>query len=150
MQRRLEEIVELLPDHFGHVDARRVVCFRSVGSKARIYARIWSLPRIFQMALGVEAHYAVEVVEAFDRRPVDDQDRTLVHELMHIPKTFSGALVPHACFGRNIDCRSVETIWRVLDGRRRARSEAAAVRWGAGEGLLRPDPGPERRTGAGL
>lgn len=122
VQARLEEIVRLLPERFAHVDVRRVVCFRSAGSTARIYARIWALPRIFQIALGVEAHYAVEVVEAFDRQGDDDQVRTLLHELMHVPKTFSGALVPHRCFGRNIDCGSVEVLFRELQGARALRA----------------------------
>lgn len=104
VQARLETIVRLLPDDFPHVDVRRVICYRSRGSTARIYARIWSLPSIFSHALGVEPHYVIEVVEAFDRANVDDQDKTLLHELMHIPKTFSGALVPHKCFGKTIDC----------------------------------------------
>lgn len=118
VQRDLEEIVRTLPDVFPHVDTNRVVCFRSVGATARIYARIWSLPRIWQMALGVQAHYAIEVVEAYDRQKLDDRLRTLIHELMHIPKTFSGNLVPHKCFGKNIDCDSVE-VWFELYQRRR-------------------------------
>jgi predicted metallopeptidase len=31
---------------------------------------------------------------------------------MHIPKTFSGALVPHKCFGKRIDKKSVENIYK--------------------------------------
>jgi len=131
VQARLEDIVRRLPDRFAHVDVRRVVCFRSRGATARIYARIWALPRIFQIALGVEAHYAVEVVEAFDRRDGAEQDRTLVHELMHIPKTFSGALVPHRCFGRNIDCSSVEMLYQELVRRRGSEKEPSP-----------PSPGP--------
>ncbi|HWG90949.1 MAG TPA: putative metallopeptidase, partial [Candidatus Thermoplasmatota archaeon] len=112
VQRDIEEIVAILPDQFPHVDPQRVVCFRSVGATARIYARIWSLPKIWQMALGVPAHYAIEVVEAYDKQSRDDKLRTLIHELMHIPKTFSGALVPHHCFGKNIDCDSVEVFFK--------------------------------------
>ena len=105
VQADLEEIVRLLPDEFPHVDTRRVVCYRSRGSTARIYARIWSLPGIWQAALGVEAHYVIEVVERYDRATREEKEKTLLHELLHIPKTFSGALVPHKCFGRNIDCK---------------------------------------------
>lgn len=120
MQARLEEMVHLLPDEFAHVDVRRVVCYRSRGSKARIYARIWSLPSIFAHALGVEPHYVIEVVEAFDRASREDQERTLLHELLHIPKTFSGALVPHRCFGKAIDCaREGELHEKLTHARRR-------------------------------
>ena len=94
----------MLPDDFAHVDVRRVICYRSRGSTARIYARIWSLPSIFSHALGVEPHYVIEVVELYDRVDKDQREKTLIHELLHIPKTFSGALVPHKCFGKKIDC----------------------------------------------
>lgn len=104
VQSDLEEIVRLLPDEFAHVDTRRVICYRSRGSTARIYARIWSLPGIFSHALGVEPHYVIEVVERYDRSPREEKEKTLIHELLHIPKTFSGALVPHNCFGKTIGC----------------------------------------------
>jgi predicted metallopeptidase len=119
VQALLEEIVRLMPDEFGHVDARRVLCYRSRGSVARIYARIWSLPGIWQAALGVEAHYVVEVVERFDRASRDERERTILHELMHVPKTFSGALVPHKCFGKSIDCRREGELHAKLQAARR-------------------------------
>lgn len=131
VQEMLEAIVRHLPDDFAHVDVRRVVCYRSRGSTARIYARIWSLPGIWQAALGVEAHYVIEVVERFDREPVEEKEKTLLHELMHIPKTFSGALVPHKCFGKSIDCRSVDVLHRRLVAARgieaRARARASTL-----------------------
>lgn len=80
----------------GHIKAKHIVCFRSTGASSRARARIWSLPRIWQMALGVEAHYCLEVLaQYFDHLSPDDQERVLIHELLHIPKNFSGALVPH-------------------------------------------------------
>lgn len=114
VQRDLEEIVRHLPDDFAHVDVRRVICFRSRGSTARIYARIWSLPGIWQAALGVEAHYVIEVVERYDKLPREEQEKTILHELMHIPKTFSGALVPHNCFGKKINCEAEDRLHRKL------------------------------------
>lgn len=124
VQDMLEEIVSRLPDDFAHVDVRRVVCYRSRGSTARIYARIWALPGIWQHALGVQAHYVVEVVERFDREPLVEREKTLLHELMHIPKTFSGNLVPHKCFGRNIDCHSVDKLHVRLVAARTAAQRA--------------------------
>ena len=79
-----------------HIRPAHLICFRSTGSTGRATARIWSLPKIWQMALSVEAHYCIEVIsEKFDSLSTDDQDRTLIHELLHIPQNFSGALVPH-------------------------------------------------------
>ena len=112
IQKRINKIVDILD--LTHMKPQNVICMRSYKSKARAYARIWSLPRIWQKALGVDAHYILEVLsERFDKQSSQDQDRTLIHELMHIPKTFSGALVPHTCFGKKIDRRSVEKLYLV-------------------------------------
>ncbi len=82
--------------NLSYIKSDNIVCFRSMGATSRAQARIWSLPRIWQMALGVEAHYCLEVLsEKFDRLSLDDQEKVLIHELLHIPKNFSGALVPH-------------------------------------------------------
>ena len=92
--KRIKFLVKSLS--FGYISAAHLICFRSTGSTGRARARIWSLPKIWQMALSVEAHYCIEVIsEKFDNLSLDDQERTLIHELLHIPKNFSGALVPH-------------------------------------------------------
>lgn len=94
ISKRITSLVRLLG--FGHITSKSLICFRSTGSTGRARARIWSLPKIWQMALSVDAHYCIEVIsEKFDNLSLDDQDRVLIHELMHIPQNFSGALVPH-------------------------------------------------------
>ncbi len=96
-----------------HILKEKLIVYRSTGSKSRAIARIWSLPRVWQLALNVQPHYVIEVVsERFDRLSGQDQIRTLIHELMHIPKTFSGALVPHRGRHRHIDRRSVEILYQ--------------------------------------
>ncbi|QQG39946.1 MAG: metallopeptidase [Candidatus Aenigmatarchaeota archaeon] len=100
-----------------HVDPFRIKCFRSHGSKARAYARIWSLPRVWQKALAVRPHYVIEVLsEHFDKQSFEEQTKTLIHELLHIPKTFSGATRPHAFFDKKIDRRAVEKYYALLSG----------------------------------
>ncbi len=85
---------------------------RGIGSSARAFARIWSLPRPWQLALKVAPQYVIEVIAGhFDRLSASDQDRTLIHELMHIPKTFSGALVSHRGRSHRIDRRTVEVLY---------------------------------------
>lgn len=114
IQERVAELVGKLP--FPYIDSSRIKCFRSSGSKSRANARIWSLPRIWQKALEVKAHYVIEVLsERFDTHDKAEQDKILIHELMHIPKTFSGALVPHFCFGKRINKKAVEEMYRKLD-----------------------------------
>jgi predicted metallopeptidase len=104
--------IALTVTEFAHVDLKKIICFRSTGSKSRATARIWSLPRIWQEALSVSPHYVIEIISArFDKLSDEDKRRVLIHELMHIPKTFSGSLVPHQCFGKRIDKRSVEKIY---------------------------------------
>jgi predicted metallopeptidase len=74
----------------------RVFFFRSYGSKSRAYARTWGLPALWQEALDVEPAYIIEVISHyFDKLSQRDQDKVLLHELSHIPKNFSGALIPH-------------------------------------------------------
>ena len=80
----------------NHISSGQIFSFKSFGSSSRATARIWSLPTIWQQALDIKPHYCLEVIsERFDKLNLDDQERVLIHELMHIPKTFSGALVPH-------------------------------------------------------
>ena len=97
-----------------HVDLSRVFVFRSFGSQARAYARIWALPRIWQQALDTPPGYCIEILsERFDPLPETQKTKTLIHELLHIPKTFSGSLVQHRGRGRSGVChRTVEQVYQ--------------------------------------
>ena len=85
----------------------RIFCFRSNFSSSRAYARIWGLSRVWQLALKIKPSYIIEVLsERFDKLTPKDQDRVLLHEITHIPKNFSGALLPHVRHGkRNFEDR---------------------------------------------
>lgn len=89
-----------------HHDLSRVVCVRSNGSTSRrTLARCHALSRIMQKALGVKAHYVIEVVsENFDRLSDEEKTKTIIHELMHIPKSMGGGFRYHdyVC-SRNVD-----------------------------------------------
>ncbi|HZJ18594.1 MAG TPA: putative metallopeptidase [Patescibacteria group bacterium] len=87
-----------------HVKHTRVYCFRTTGSKSRAYARIWAFPKIFQIALEVEPAYVIEVLSKYYDKLNDDQKiRVLIHELLHIPKNFSGSLLSHRGRNRHLD-----------------------------------------------
>jgi predicted metallopeptidase len=74
----------------------RIFCFRSINANSRAYARIWGFSRIWQMALKEEPAYIIEVLsEKYDHLPEKEKDKVLVHEMTHIPRNFSGSLVPH-------------------------------------------------------
>ena len=107
-----EEIVNTL--RWGHIDLSRVKFVRSKGSKARAVARIWGLPRIFQETFGFQPSYVIEVLsENYDKLPLEEKEKTIIHELLHIPKTFSGALVSHRQFGKpTVNGRIVNKYWR--------------------------------------
>ncbi len=94
IRKRTLELVTVLK--MDTVLFERVFFFRSFGSKSRAYARTWGLPKLWQHALDVEPAYIIEVLSHyFDKLSVREQDKVILHELSHIPKNFSGALVPH-------------------------------------------------------
>ena len=92
--RRLKNIIKATG--MDWIDKTRIYPFRSYNSTTRAYARIWGFSRIFQIALDEDPAYVIEVIsEKFDKLNNDEQDKVLIHELVHIPKSFSGSLVPH-------------------------------------------------------
>ncbi len=120
VQAKVEEIVQTL--EAGHINAYRLICMRSYGNKARAYARIWNLPDIWQKALDVKTFYVIEVLhEHFDRLPEEEKEKTLIHELLHIPKTFSGALLSHGHPTAPVNSRTATALWKEY---RRKKKEA--------------------------
>jgi len=70
--------------------------YRSFNSSSNAYARIWGLPRLWQKALKINPSYIIEVIsEKFDNVSKSKKDEILIHEISHIPKNFSGSLLPH-------------------------------------------------------
>ena len=115
IRRRITEITELL--RFDHVDLNRIYCVRSRGSDAkRTIARIHGLGKIWQEAMRMEPTYIIEVIhELFDYYPVEAQDRTLIHEMMHIPQGFRGGFRHHK---DHVTRDNVDTWYRRLCTRR--------------------------------
>jgi len=94
LQKIADEISKML---FPHVDMERVKCFRSFGtSSRRTIARCHALGKLMQKAIGIKAVYALEFLhERFDKLDKEEQIKTIIHELMHIPKTFGGGFKHH-------------------------------------------------------
>lgn len=116
IQKRIEFLISEL--NLTYIKPNQIICFRSTGSASRARARIWSFPKIWQLALDLEPHYCLEVISHyFDKMSLSDQEKVLIHELLHIPKNFSGSLVPHRTHKRRTFRHyhdEVETLYRRL------------------------------------
>lgn len=105
-----------------YLNPERIFCFRSHGSSSRARARIWSLSRIWQQALNITPAYCIEVLsERFDKLSHEEQRRTLVHELLHIPKNFSGSLVPHRQLGGQSFHKRADILFRQVLNQEKAK-----------------------------
>lgn len=94
LQQRMISIVKALG--MEHIDIQRVKCFRSTGSSTkRTIARCHTIGKLMQKAIGTPAYYAIEFLAPFERMSIAEQDKVIIHELMHIPKTFGGGFRQH-------------------------------------------------------
>jgi predicted metallopeptidase len=111
----VSELLSRIIDKLGlsHIPKSRVYGYRSYGSKAQnTVARVHSLPRIWQQALSEPAYYAVEVLaEHYDSLPLDEKEKTLIHELLHIPNSFGGGFRHHKNW---VTRRRVEALYEAL------------------------------------
>jgi predicted metallopeptidase len=82
------------------------------------------MSKVLQVALRAEPVYVLEFLsERFDRLGEKDQTRTIIHELMHIPKNFGGGFRFHD----HVTARNVEaTLDAYLRAKKDAPSPAAA------------------------
>jgi predicted metallopeptidase len=94
LQEQINEIAGLL---FPYVRLDSVICLRSFGSTSRgTIARCHALGKAMQLALGRKGFYVIEVIHSrFDKLPEEEKTKTLIHELMHIPKCFGGGFIHH-------------------------------------------------------
>jgi len=117
--------VKLLADEiigrldFFHVVPKSVYCYRSKGSKSRrIIARIHGFGMIWQQALGLPPAYVIEVIsERYDKLSQEDKEKTVLHELMHIPSGFKGGFRPHKGY---VSRQQVEKMYREYKKRKHA------------------------------
>jgi predicted metallopeptidase len=94
LKERMNDIVKVL--EMNHVDLDRIECLRSYGSSTkRTIARVHALGKVMQKAMKTKAFYAIEFLERFNKMPKKEQDKVIIHELMHVPKTFGGGFRQH-------------------------------------------------------
>jgi len=113
----VKEIVDVLS--YGHINEFRIICMRSKNATARAYARIWNLPDIWQKALNVGTFYIIEVLsQHYDKLDEEEKKKVIIHELLHIPMTFSGALRPHN--GKvKVNAKTVGQLYRIYCERKK-------------------------------
>lgn len=111
IKKQVDEIAASL--NFFNVVPQFVFCIRSKGSKAkRTIARIHGLGRIWQEALNLPPSYVIEVIsENFDELSQENKEKTLIHELLHIPQGFSGGFRPHKGY---VEQEIVERLYKEL------------------------------------
>jgi predicted metallopeptidase len=120
----VKKLVDEIADSLGffHVVPQFLYCYRSKGSESkRIIARIHGLGRIWQEALRRPSTYVIEVIsEQYDRLSDEEKEKTLIHELLHIPHGFSGGFRPHKGY---ISRERIEQLHRLLLKQRSFKSE---------------------------
>jgi len=117
VKRLADEIVESLGLY--HVVPQFVYCVRSRGSVSRrTIARIHGFGKIWQETLHFPASYVIEVIsERYDKLNEEDRERTIIHELLHIPAGFAGGFRPHKGY---IDRGTVDNMHRAFKEQRAA------------------------------
>lgn len=110
-----DEIAESL--EFFHVVPQYVFCLRSKGSASkRTIARIHGLGKVWQETLNLPPSYVIEVIsERYDRLSEEGKEKTIIHELLHVPKAFAGGFRPHKGY---IDEQIVERLHRIFRSRK--------------------------------
>jgi predicted metallopeptidase len=118
IKKEVDEIASSL-DLF-HIVPQFVFCIRSKGSKARrTIARIYGLGKIWQEVLNLPPSYTIEVVsEIYDKMSKEEKEKTLIHELLHIPGGFSGGFRPHKGY---VERKTVELLYKKLQQARASK-----------------------------
>ena len=83
--------------NFDYIDTEKILCLKSFGSKSkRTLARIHGLSKVMQIAMNTKAYYVIELIsENFDKLDREEKVKTLIHEIMHVPKNFGGGFRSH-------------------------------------------------------
>jgi len=109
LDQEVSEIVSRL--NLTHISLERTKCVKSLGSKSRYtLARIHTLSKIFQKTFNQRPFYIIEVIsENFSKLSEEEKTKTLIHELLHIPRSFGGGFRHHRT---HVNKRAVEKAYR--------------------------------------
>jgi predicted metallopeptidase len=124
IKKQVDQITEGL--ELYNVVPQFVFCVRSKGSKARrTIARIHGLGKIWQGVLNLPPSYTIEVIsEIYDKMSREEKEKTLIHELLHIPGGFSGGFRPHKGY---VERKIVEQLYKKLQTTRASKNSNLCV-----------------------
>jgi len=90
----LHDIITTTPE-FSHIDPDRIHLIFS-NSQSRALAYCHEMSSRIQFALDLPSNYVIEIItNNWKKLPAEDRAKVLIHELYHIPRTFSGYLRQH-------------------------------------------------------
>jgi|GEM_PF-186704 len=121
LKEKIKDLVEVL--EMKHIELDKVECFRSYGTNSRrVIARCHGLPKVMQLGMKTSPFYVIEVInERFGKMNEEEQTKVLLHELLHIPKTFGGGFRQHDFVNR----QTVERLYREYKRRKEIKSKKA-------------------------
>ena len=77
--------------------------------------------------MNIPPSYIIEVIsEIYDRMTPEDKERTLIHELMHIPGGFSGGFRPHKGY---VERKNVDMVYKKLQSDRASKRQKTLFSW---------------------
>ncbi len=81
----------------NYLDLNNIYCIQSMGTKTkRVIARIHSIGKAIQTGANLPPIYVIELIsEVFFKQSREEQVKTIIHELLHIPKAFGGGFNGH-------------------------------------------------------
>jgi len=115
MEEVVRKIIEDLSLHY--IDPSRIRCVRSYRSRSlKTRARIHTASKAFFTGLGASPIYVIEFVSNnFDKLKEDEKIKVIIHELLHIPRSFGGGLISHGKMDFDEEC---ERLYRFLLNKR--------------------------------
>ena len=111
---KAREIAQKL--EFAHIPLERISCVESKGTKSkRVIARIHTMGKVMQLGMRQKPFYVIELIsEKFNAQSREEQAKTIVHELLHIPHGFGGGFRHHKPYVNKI---TVENAFQALLGK---------------------------------
>ena len=104
----VKDLIYNIPS-FKHIDPDRVHIIFSNSRTRRTIACCHAFSKRIQFALDIEPHYVIELIKRhWNRLDEFERAKVLIHELYHIPRTFSGNLRNHNCNFRSSSSMGIE------------------------------------------